>query len=129
MNRIKHLIFTIVPAAALIYGSFLCSRHGQCLQDLSEGSLFLFLIGIAIMLISFIGTCLLIKSAHPESTLLHATAFSACIAALIYSGIHLITASPFSNRLFVLPAETATLFFSLYLILFGISLIYFLIKT
>jgi len=81
------------------------------------------------MAIGFVVSCLLIKSTHPENTLLQATVFSASVSLLIYAGTHLITVRPFIKEVAGISPEIVALGFGSYLILFGVLLLSFFIKS
>ncbi len=128
MNRLKSYIFTILIAAAFIYGSLLCSLHGKCLYDLSQGSLGLFCIGMALIISGFIVINLLIELAHPDITSLHRTVSSASAPLLLFMGTNLITLKPFIPEALAFSAENMSFYFGVYLLIFGVAFIHFLLK-
>ena len=129
MNRMKRAVFTAIPATALLYGSFLCSRLSQKPNDMSKGALLLLISGFTFIAIGFMVSCLLIKLKHPDNTLLQITVFSASVSLLIYAGTHLITVRPFISEVAGFPPGLFALGFGSYLILFGVLLLSFLIKS
>jgi len=128
MNRIKSIIFTLLLASAFIYGSFLCSLHGKCLHDLSQGSLGLFCTGFIIIVIGLIITSLLIKSAHPDVSFHHRLVSSACTSLLFFMGTNLISIKPFIPKSPVFSTENLSFYFGVYLVIFGVSFLHFLLK-
>jgi uncharacterized membrane protein HdeD (DUF308 family) len=128
MNRIKSIIFTLLTASAFICGSLLCSLHGKCLHDQSQGSLGLFCTGVISIVIGLLITNLLIQSAHPDISFKHRLVSSACPSLLCFMGSNLIVLKPFIQESPVFSAENLSFYFGVYLILFGVSFLHFLLK-
>lgn len=128
MKRIKSYIFTILTAIAVIYGSILCSVHGKVLHNLSQGSLGLFCIGMALIISGFILLNLLIELAHPDITSLHRTVSSAGALLLLFMGTNLISSKPFIPEAPAFSAENISFYFGVYLVVFGVAFIHFLLK-
>lgn len=128
MKRIKTYTITILISVAFIFGSYLCALHGKCLHDVAAGSLLHFISGIVIILMNFIAVNLLIKSAHPDSGVLHRMAFSACVPLLIFLGTRLIVLKPFIWEYTIFSPDNLAFFFGIYLVGFSVSLLHFLIK-
>jgi hypothetical protein len=128
MKRIKSYILTILAAAAFIYGSLLCSLHGQCLHNSAQGSLGLFCIGVVIIISGLIVINILIELAHPDITPLHRIVSSAGTPLLLFMGTHLITLKPFIPEAPAFSAGNLGFYFGLYLIIFGVAFLHFLLK-
>jgi len=128
MQRIRSYIFTILTAAAFIYGTLLCTFHGECLYDLSQDSLGLFCIGLALIISGFIVINLLIKSAHPDMTSLHRHVSSACAPLLLFMGTNLIVLKPFISEASAFSPENLAFYFGVYLVIFGVAFLHFLLK-
>ncbi|MBC2715844.1 MAG: hypothetical protein HF978_11100 [Desulfobacteraceae bacterium] len=129
MNRIKIYIYTILTSAAFIYGSFLCTRHGEYLHDLSKGSLVLFYTGFTVIITGFIVINRLMKSTHQDSTFLQRITFSVCITLLIFMGTHLIALKPYTHGYHIFSTGNMAFYFGVYLVLFGVSFLHFLLKN
>lgn len=128
MKRIKSYIFTILTAAAFIYGSLLCSLHGKSLHNVSQGSLGLFCIGMAFIIAGFIIINLLIELAHPDITSLHRTVSSAGALLLLFMGTNLLSSKPFIPEAPAFSAGNLSFYFGVYLVVFGVAFIHFLLK-
>jgi len=112
----------------LIYGSLLCTLHVKGLYDLSQDSLGLFCIGLALIISGLIVINLLIKSAHPDMTPLHRLVSSACAPLLLFMGTNLIEIKPFLSDASAFSAENLAFYFGVYLVIFGVAFLHFLLK-
>ncbi|MDA3895742.1 MAG: hypothetical protein PF482_06320 [Desulfobacteraceae bacterium] len=128
MNRIKSYFFTILTAAAFIYGSLLCTIHGKCQHGLSQESLVLFCSGLALIISGFILINLLIKWSHPEIASFHRVVSSACAPLLLFMGTNLITVKPFIPEAPPFSTENISFYFGVYLVIFGVAFLHFLLK-
>ncbi len=128
MKRIKSYFFTILAAAAFIYGSWLCTLHGNCLHDPSQGSLELFGTGLALILSGLIVINLLIKSSHPEITFRHRLVSSAGAPLLLFMGTNIVAVKPLMHVNSVFSADNLAFYFGVYLLVFGVAFLHFLLK-